>query len=90
MTDAITEGVPAQDKPIPKPDLDHLDQFIKDHQGSIHLDKSYNHLPEEEALKKMVQQAQLVVTDYRKLGMTDEKIQNLLSNYLLASPEKPT
>lgn len=68
---------------VSPPDLDNLPEYIKANQDHIRLDESYNHLSPTEALNQMGIQAQKVVTDFRKLGRPDQKIQKLVADYLI-------
>ena len=75
---------------ISPPDLNNLTGYIKTNQAHIRLDASYNHLPPEQALRKMGQQAQLIIDDFRVMGKPDPEIQSLVAEYLLGPDQDST
>ena len=74
---------------IEKPDLDHLTRFIKANGNRIQLDKSYSELSGREALRRMTQQAQNIVIDWRIMGRTEREIQDAVFDYLMGPTEEP-
>jgi hypothetical protein len=75
---------------MPKLDLDHLDEFIEANQDTIHLDKSYNHLPKDQALEQIKEQAKAIVEDFRSTGMPEAEVEKFVSQYLLTPNETTT